>query len=184
MSRPTPTARAEPRLDEADINQLVYLGLGSNLEDRDAHLRQALAALEPHITVVRLSSVYDTAPVLVADQPRFHNVVCGVETALDPMALLRLAKHIEVTLGRVPGPRYGPRVIDIDILLYGQIVLEVPELTIPHPRLAERAFVLVPLAEIAPSLRHPVLGITIAELAAAVCEQDVQAIGPLFSIGC
>lgn len=162
--------------------QLVYLGLGSNLGDRDSHLRQALAALAPDVSVVLLSSVYDTAPVLVTEQPRFHNIVCACETTLAPLALLRYLKRIEARLGRTPGPRYGPRLIDIDILLYGQIVLDTPELTIPHARLAERAFVLIPLAEIAPALRHPALGATIAELAAAVSQQDVRAIGPLFTM--
>lgn len=163
-------------------DQLVYLGLGSNLGDRDAHLRRALAALAPEVSIARLSSVYDTAPVLVTDQPRFHNIVCACQSGLAPLALLSYIKRVEEELGRAPGPRYGPRVIDIDILLYGQIVLDTPELTIPHARLAERAFALKPLAEIAPSLRHPALGATIAELAAAVSQQDVQAIGPLFTM--
>lgn len=169
--------------DEGALSQHVCLGLGSNLGDRDANLRRAVEALAPDFTVARLSQLYDTAPVLVTEQPRFHNLVAGGETALDPRALLRYLKRIETEMGRAGGIRYGPRVIDIDILLYGQIVLETPELTIPHPRLAERGFVLAPLAEIAPDLRHPVLGVTIEALARAVAWQDVQAIGPLFAPG-
>ncbi len=158
----------------------VYLGLGSNLGDRDAQLREALAAIAPDVVVKRVSSVYDTEPMLVEDQPRFHNLVCAGETRLDPIALLRLVKQVEQALGRTPGPRFGPRAIDIDVLLYDDLVLESDELIVPHPRLAERAFVLVPLAEIAPDLRHPVLGTAMSKLAQAVTPADVRALGPLF----
>lgn len=173
----------EHAANDTALSQHVCLGLGSNLGDRDANLRRAVEALALDFTVARLSQVYDTAPVLVTEQPRFHNLVAVGETALDPRALLGYVKRIETKMGRAGGIRYGPRVIDIDILLYGQIVLETPELTIPHPRLAERGFVLAPLAEIAPHLRHPVLGVTVETLARAVAWQDVQAIGPLFAPG-
>ena len=158
----------------------AYLGLGSNLGDRLATLRAALDALAPHSAVHRVSSVYDTAPQLVEDQPRFLNAaVCGT-TSLEPLELLYFVKAIETALGRVPAPRYGPRALDIDLLLVDDLVLDRPELTLPHPRLVERAFALVPLAEIAPTLRHPVLDRTIAELAGAVRETgELRRVGPL-----
>lgn len=161
----------------------VYLGLGSNLGDRDAHLAAAIEALAPFVTVEHISSVYDTAPLHYTDQPRFHNLVCMGETTLPPLALLHEVKEIERCLGRQAGPRYGPRVIDIDLLLYDQLILQSPELTIPHPRLAERAFVLAPLAEIAPTLAHPVLGETMATLLERLAESDVQRVGPLPRFG-
>lgn len=157
----------------------VFLGLGSNIGDRDAHLVAALQALAEAATVGRVSSVYDTAPLHYTSQPRFHNIACQVETDLTPIALLREAKAIERRLGRVKGPRYGPRVIDVDLLLYDQLILETSELTLPHPRLAERAFVLAPLAEIAPEAVHPVLGLTMRELLERVARSDVQRVGPL-----
>lgn len=158
----------------------VYLGLGSNQGDRDALLRDALRSLAPVVDVTQVSSVYDTAPMHVRDQPRFHNIIAAGTTRLDPVALLREAKRIEAALGRGPGPRYGPRPIDVDILLYDDTVLDTPELTIPHPRMAERGFVLEPLAEVAPNLAHPMLGVTIAELVRRLGPSDVRQVGPLF----
>jgi 2-amino-4-hydroxy-6-hydroxymethyldihydropteridine diphosphokinase len=158
----------------------AYLGLGSNLGDRLATLRAAVDALAPQVAVQHVSSVYDTAPQLVEDQPRFLNAAVSGTTNLEPLELLHVVKSIETALGRVPGPRFGPRALDIDLLLVDDLVLDTPELTLPHPRLVERAFALVPLAEIAPTLRHPVLGQTIAELAGAVrATGELQRIGPL-----
>ena len=161
------------------IRHHVYLGLGSNLGDRDAHLAEALARLGMIAIVERVSSVYDTAPLHNTDQPRFHNLVCAATTDLDPLPLLRAIKAIEREMGREQGPRYGPRIIDIDILLYDQLVLRSPELTVPHARLPERAFVLAPLAEIAPTLAHPQLGASIADLLQRAPENDVRLVGPL-----
>jgi 2-amino-4-hydroxy-6-hydroxymethyldihydropteridine diphosphokinase len=151
----------------------VYLALGSNLGDRPANLSNAIQALSPTVNLVALSTVYETPPWGYLDQPPFLNqVVCG-ETNLEPLLLLRYLKQLEVDLGRVPGVRYGPRLIDLDILLYADRILETPELTIPHPHLAERAFVLVPLVELAHDLRHPVLGSSMAELLAGVDSSGV-----------
>lgn len=160
---------------------VVYLGLGSNLGDRDALLRVALTALAEVARITLVSSVWDTAPMLVEDQPRFHNIVVQALTPLDPLPLLHEIKRIERALGREVGPRYGPRLIDIDILLYDDLTLTSPELTIPHERLAERAFALEPLAEIAPDVRHPVLGLDARTLAAQTRASDVRRLGPLLS---
>ncbi len=158
----------------ASPHPLVFLGLGSNLEDRLAHLRAAVEALEPVYQIERLSSVYETAPQLVTDQPAFYNLVCAGRTSLTPQDLLRFLKALEAQLGRRVRYRYGPREIDLDILLYGNLIVATDDLTIPHPRLAERAFVLVPLAEIAPDLLHPVLKQSIRELADQVSDQPVK----------
>ena len=148
----------------------VYLGLGSNMGDRQENLDRALGFLSQRLRVEKVSSVYDTEPVGNVNQPRFLNQVCQVYTSLAPTELLSLAKGIERKLGRVPGKPNAPRPIDIDILFYGDQIIETPELVIPHPRLTERAFVLIPLAEIAPDLVHPVNGNTIKELKKGVTE--------------
>jgi len=151
----------------------VYLGLGSNLGEREENLNKALGLVSHRLRLVKTSSMYDTAPVDIP-QPRFLNMVCEVTTTLAPAALLTLLQGFEQMLGRVPGTSGLPRYIDIDILFYGDITLKAPGLTIPHPRAAERAFVLVPLAEIAPDLVHPVLHKTATQLAKAVAgTQDV-----------
>lgn len=140
----------------------VYLGLGANLGDRLAQLREALAALPG---VVVCSSVYETEPWGKLDQPRFLNLCCELTTALTPSDLHASTLQIERQLGRAAErERWGPRPIDIDILTYDDLVLSTPELTIPHPGIAERAFVLRPLAEIAPDLRVPGLPGTVSDL--------------------
>jgi 2-amino-4-hydroxy-6-hydroxymethyldihydropteridine diphosphokinase len=148
----------------------VYLGLGSNMGKRQDNLDKALDLLSQRLRVEQVSSIYDTEPVGNTNQPRFLNLVCQVHTRLAPRELLTLAKGIELKLGRAPGTSNAPRPIDIDILFYGDQVIETPELVIPHPRLAERAFVLVPLDEIAPDLVHPVSSKTIRELLQGVTE--------------
>lgn len=146
-------------------NQLVtvYLGLGSNLEDRRHNLDQAIDFLSERIKIEKLSPIYDTAPVGNPNQPRFLNMVIQVSTRLSAPTLLFMAKGIEAKLGRVPIDT--PRPIDIDVLFYGdQVVNTPPQLIVPHPRLVERAFVLMPLADIAPDLVHPVNKKTIKQL--------------------
>jgi len=143
---------------------IVYLGLGSNLEGRQTSLRRALELLSSGVKIAKVSPIYDTAPVGNINQPRFLNLVCKGTTQLPPPSLLRFIKDIETKMGRVSGPRNSPRPIDIDILFYGNLMLETPTLVIPHPRLTERAFVLAPLADISPQLKHPVSGKTVRQM--------------------
>ncbi|HXZ94760.1 MAG TPA: 2-amino-4-hydroxy-6-hydroxymethyldihydropteridine diphosphokinase [Dehalococcoidia bacterium] len=153
------------------VNELptAYLGLGSNLGNREENLRQALTLLSLKVNLDEVSSVYETDPVGYKEQPLFLNLVCRIATNLPPEELFRLAKDIETRMGRVPSFPNAPRPIDIDILFYDDKIMETPNFTIPHPRLQDRAFVLVPLAEIAPALVHPKLSKGIAKLA-----QDVE----------
>ncbi len=155
---------------------LIFLGLGSNLGDRARNLREAQAALSPQVQVLRASRVYETAPWGYTDQPRYLNQVLEAHTSLAPLGLLAHVKAIETRMGRTPSFRFGPRLIDIDILFYGDQVIELPELSVPHPRLPERAFMLVPLAELAPDLRHPLLGLTVRQLAERVDAAGVEAL--------
>ena len=142
----------------------VYLGLGSNLGDREANLAYALRLLAKSVDVERISSLYQTAPWGYEAQPNFLNCACGGWTSLRPQALLTAVKDVERGMGRGPTFLNGPRLIDVDILFYGQEIVSEPGLEIPHPRLAERAFVVVPLAEVAAEHLHPVLRVTVAEL--------------------
>jgi 2-amino-4-hydroxy-6-hydroxymethyldihydropteridine diphosphokinase len=154
----------------------VYLSLGSNLGDRRGTLLDAVARLEaPDFRIRRVSSIYETEPVDFRDQPWFLNLVLEAETELFPKQLLARIRKVELGLGRKRLRKKGPRSIDIDILLYGETVIESAELAIPHPRLTERRFVLEPLAELAPQLRHPVTRQTIAELLAGTLGQTVRA---------
>lgn len=146
----------------------VFLGLGTNLGDRRANLRAAVDALADLGLVVALSRVYETAPLYVTDQPAFLNMAVALDTELPPTDLLAALKGLERDLGRVASRRYGPRQIDLDILLYGDTVLDSPDLVIPHPRLPERRFALAPLADIAADMLHPKAGATVAHLLSAL----------------
>lgn len=156
------------------MTHTVYLGLGSNLGDRLLNVKAACSALASYVCIFSASPVYETAPWGYTDQPAFLNQVLGVDTGLSPLELMAALKQVEADLGRISSFRYGPRLIDLDILFYDDLVLETPGLVIPHPRLAERAFVLVPLADLAPGLRHPALGKTVRELLAAIDPSDVR----------
>lgn len=156
----------------------VYLSLGSNLGDREATLRRALDALAAAGVALRhVSSIYETEPRDLLDQPWFLNLVAECETDLFPRQLLTRTQRVEQDLGRQRVIAKGPRTIDIDILLFGNSVVRTEGLTIPHPRLDERRFVLEPLAELAPDLRHPVSRRTVRELLGGVMDQRIRKLG-------
>jgi 2-amino-4-hydroxy-6-hydroxymethyldihydropteridine diphosphokinase len=158
----------------------AYLALGSNLGDREQNLRRALELLETSdIHVLRRSSIYETEPRDVRDQPWFLNMVVEVNTGLFPMQLLARIQKIEREMHRTRTTAKGPRTIDVDILLFGKFVVDSRALQIPHPRITERRFVLEPLAELAPQLRHPSSLKPIHELLATLKGQIVRRIGPL-----
>jgi 2-amino-4-hydroxy-6-hydroxymethyldihydropteridine diphosphokinase len=149
------------------MKKTVYLSLGSNLGDRAKNLRDATAALgNAGVSVVRVSSVYETEPVDYLDQPWFLNCAVETETELSAPDLLRALRAIEAQMGSKKLIAKGPRLIDIDILLYGNEIVDMPELQVPHPRLHLRRFVLEPLAQIAPNAQHPVSRLSISELLA------------------
>jgi 2-amino-4-hydroxy-6-hydroxymethyldihydropteridine diphosphokinase len=151
----------------------VYLSLGSNLGDRAAHIERALTRLaEENVHIIKRSSFYETEPVEFLAQGWFLNIAVEAETELMPRQLLRVIRNIERELGRKRIVRSGPRTVDIDILLFGANIVNAADLEIPHPRMPERRFVLVPMAEIAPTLRHPVLRLTMAELLAATKDRS------------
>lgn len=155
----------------------AYVGLGSNLGDRAAYLLLGLSALSrlPKTHLLRLSPVYETDPV-GPPQPPYLNMVAELETALSPKGLLAEMLRVEKALGRERRERWGPRTLDLDLLLYGDLVLEEAGLSVPHPRLHERAFVLVPLLDLLPEGRHPLLGQSFAELLASL---DASSVRPL-----
>jgi len=145
----------------------VYLALGSNLDDRLANLKQAVASLSPQMEVKAKSHIYETPPWGHTDQPKFLNQVVKAKTYLAPEPLLKHLKRLEIALGRKTSFPNGPRLIDMDILFYDDLVLEMPLLTLPHPRLHERGFVLLPLMDIAPNLLHPISKKSVSEMIAS-----------------
>ena len=146
------------------MEHIVYLALGSNMGNRLANLKAAISNVTPQMTVKKKSSVYETPPWGFKEQDAFLNQVIKVKTSLAPEPLLRHLKRLEVALGRVPNFQNGPRLIDIDILFFDNMIIETPPLIVPHPRLHERAFVLVPLAEIEPDFIHPILQKSVSKL--------------------
>ena len=155
--------------------KIAYLGLGSNLGDRHANLAAAITRLAgENVRVLRASSIWETEPRDLLDQPWFLNQVIEVESDLLPRQLFQRIQRVEREMGRQRRTPKGPRVIDIDILLYGNAVVKADDLEIPHPRMTERRFVLAPLAELAPDLRHPVSQRTVRELLAAVAGQSAR----------
>jgi 2-amino-4-hydroxy-6-hydroxymethyldihydropteridine diphosphokinase len=153
----------------------VYLSLGSNVGDRKRMLESAISLLDgPHFRIRRVSTVYETEPVGLRRQGWFLNLVLEAETDLFPRQLLSRIQRVELELGRRRLKQKGPRTIDIDILLYGDSVIRSSELVIPHPRLEERRFVLAPLAELSPELRHPISGHMLAELLPATLGQALR----------
>lgn len=146
------------------MNRLAYLSLGSNIGDREAHLRDAISRLEHHGKVCALSPFYETEPVEFTEQAWFLNCAVTLETGETPAQLMTSLLGIEQEMGRRRLQKKGPRIIDIDILLFGDAIVNTPELTIPHPAMAHRRFVLEPLAEIAADVQHPVLKKSIREL--------------------
>ena len=148
----------------------AWIGIGSNMGDRLEYVRRALGLMDalPDTKLVAVSSIYDTAPVGMTDQPRFLNAVAELSTGIEPLELLRRLLAIEEECDRVRREAWGPRTLDLDLLLYDDVEIETEELTLPHPRARERAFVLVPLAELAPDLRFPGDTETAPERAAAL----------------
>jgi 2-amino-4-hydroxy-6-hydroxymethyldihydropteridine diphosphokinase len=148
------------------MNHIVYLSLGTNLGNRAANLKQAVSSLSPQMRVMKKSSIYETPPWGYTEQDPFLNQAVMVTTILEPEPLLKHIKRLEVAMGRKASFRYGPRLIDIDILFYDDLILETPTVVIPHPYVHERGFVLIPLMDIAPDLMHPVMKRNIREMVA------------------
>lgn len=153
----------------------AYLSLGSNMGDREQYLQQAIDALHgPALRITRISPVYETEPAEVRNQRWFLNLAVEAETDLFPLQLLSRTSRVERELGRKRMTPKGPRTIDIDIILFGNFIIDLPQLTVPHPRFRERRFVLAPLADLAPGLRDPVTRKTVRELLTAVSAQTVR----------
>lgn len=159
----------------------VAFALGSNVGDRMEALRKAVLALRGYVDISAISPVYETAPAYVTDQPVFLNAAVIGTTLLEPLPLLWKVKDIETKVGRKPTFRYGPRVIDIDILFYGDLVYASDELTIPHTSLPEREFVLRPLCDIAPDLKHPKNGKTVADMLTSLADTGMTCLGKVLA---
>jgi 2-amino-4-hydroxy-6-hydroxymethyldihydropteridine diphosphokinase len=153
----------------------AYIGLGANLGERETNIERALSELaRSGCRPTRVSSIYETAPVGFSDQPDFLNAVAEIETDLGPRELLAVLDAIERRIGREETFKWGPRIIDLDILLYGDQILKEDNLEIPHPEMQHRAFVLTPLAEIAPEVKHPVSGLTAQEMSAGIGAKGIR----------
>lgn len=159
------------------MEHIAYLALGTNMGNRLSNLKAAIGNLSPQMSVKKKSNIYETPPWGFIDQSAFLNQVVKVETYLQPEALLAHLKRLETALGRVPNFQNGPRLIDIDILFFDDQVIDTPPLVIPHPRLYERAFVLVPLSDVAPDFVHPILQRSIIELLDDVDRSEIKLVG-------
>jgi 2-amino-4-hydroxy-6-hydroxymethyldihydropteridine diphosphokinase len=150
------------------MEHTVYIALGSNLEDRVANLRNAVMSMPPKVEPLECSPIYQTPPWGFEDQPPFLNQVIKAKTNLKPEGLLQFLKQLEVEIGRKRTFRFGPRLIDIDILFFDELIINSPDLKIPHPQMQYRGFVLVPLSDIAPDYSHPALRVTVKDLVSCV----------------
>lgn len=160
----------------------AYLGLGTNVGDRAGNLTRAISLLRAAVTVDAVSSIYETEPVGHADQPMFWNMAARILTSHSPEELLAVLLDIETRMGRQRTFRNAPRIIDLDILLFDDVVLNAPGLQLPHPRMHERAFVLVPLLELAPDLRDPVTGVSYREVLEQGKFEQVERVGTLAAL--
>jgi len=154
--------------NRVDMEHTAYIALGSNLEDRAANLRIAVMSMPPKVVPVDCSPVYQTQPWGFEDQPPFLNQVIKARTNLKPEDLLGFLKQLETEIGRIHTFQYGPRLIDLDILFFDELIINSSDLEIPHPRIQDRAFVLVPLSDIAPDYLHPVLKVPVMDLVSGV----------------
>lgn len=158
--------------DSADSSESaeVLIALGTNLGDRAANLQHAMDGLRAVVDIQAVSRIYNTEPVGLRDQPDFWNMVVRGRTLLEPLPLLRALKQIEAELGRTAAPRNAPRIIDLDLLAWNARAVSGEEITLPHPRMHERSFVLYPLREVAPEFRHPLTGLSVDAMIAALDE--------------
>jgi 2-amino-4-hydroxy-6-hydroxymethyldihydropteridine diphosphokinase len=156
----------------------VFIALGSNIGDRKENLQVAIDSLQPEVQLLQCSPVYETPPWGYLDQPKFLNQVIKAETNLTPTDLLKYLKAIESQVGRLETFRYGPRLIDLDLLFYDEEIIDLPPLIVPHPRMEKRAFVLKPLADLAPEFVHPLLNIPVADLLADSDQEGVALYSP------
>ena len=170
-------------MTESDSSHRIFLSLGTNLGERRMNLQQAISAMADSVDVTDVSRLYQTAPWGLEDQPDFLNICLAGFSELSPPDLLIALKDVEGALGRKPGVRWGPRLIDIDIIFYDEIVYQADDLMIPHKHVAERAFVLVPLADIAPAYRHPIIGMTVTDMLAQVDESTVYRVAGQLHVG-
>lgn len=165
-------------MNNSNAQHIVYIGLGTNLGNRKKNLAAARNALSPQVILLEASPIYETKPWGYSNQPDFLNQVVKTQTKLNPLDLLAYLKQCEVSLGRIPSFKYGPRLVDMDILFFDDLILETPALTIPHPEIPKRAFVLAPLTDIAPDMIHPILGRSIRQLLKKVDMDEVKKISP------